>query len=283
MFTNVGAKLKLGAWVVLGVGCIASIVLGILCFVTAGQLNQTFSSFDMIIGGYGGGSRPGTGLVFIGIFIILFGTVLSYVCALLVHGFAQILKNTQKLADEGAAEAPTSIAQEFTEAFKNAKPQVQPQPQMQNQAPYYPQTGERPAAPAQNAPFYGTPVPAAPAENVQAQAAPVYGTPVNTAPVQEAPAQEAPVPAQEITPAEAKAPVQEIPVETAETEAPVQEAPAEEAPAQAPESEIPAEEPAEESKPAAPAEKQMKYCGMCGAPNDSANAFCQKCGNKFVR
>ena len=109
MFSNLTSKLKLSAWIVMGIGVVSSIFGGVVCFVVGGQINQLYglySDFSDLFGSGYGSRSSGAGAVFIicGVFIILFGCFLSYVVALLINGYARIVDNTAILA--GTQEEP---------------------------------------------------------------------------------------------------------------------------------------------------------------------------------
>ena len=121
MFKNVGTRLKLSAWIVFGIGSIASIVIAIICFTTAHSINSLYS--DLMGFGMRQSSGAGGGLVAAGILILLFGIFLSYVLALMVWGFGSIVKDTQKLAgDTNENKEPQSLKEEFAEAFSSVRP-----------------------------------------------------------------------------------------------------------------------------------------------------------------
>lgn len=300
MFNNVSSKLKLSAWIVLGIGVICSLILGIICFVVAGQLNSTVMGIQDFFGTASRGPRPGGIFVLIGILLIIFGTVLSYVLALLVHGYAQIMENSRNGKPEEKEPMKDTLrkAAQFG-AYPAALPpqQAYGQPQFRQEPP----VAEPPQAPVygqQPAPAYAPPQ--AP-EYVQPQA-PVYQQPqYNPMPAPEAVS--APVPEAEMkaAPEVVSAPASEVEVktelksaaeelqkeETAAAEVPVtNEAPAEETPAvEAPvTNEIPAAETAADESPKEEAEQEKKQdtrvCPNCGAEIDAQAVFCKKCGAK---
>ena len=287
MFRNISAKIKLSAWVVLIIGGLCSLISGIICFVLAGQLNAAYYGISGMFSSYSRGGAPGTSLVFIGIFIIIFGGILSYVAALLVHGYAQIIKNTQVMAGNAGGEAgkEPSIKGLFTEAFHTAGPQpadpAYAQPAPQPQAPVY-----TAPAPQPQTPVYTAPAPQ-PADPAYAQPAPQPQAPVYTAP--------APQP---VTPPEVfEQPETVFVKESEEAEAVAQPAAEAAGAAVQPETEAAeaAEQPETEAAGAAvqpeteaaeataqpEAEEAEAFCEVCGRKIPEGAAFCSGCGTKL--
>ena len=128
MFTNTGSKLKVAAKAVLVIGIILSLFLGIVFIVLGGGLNASLRGLtsgysDLFGGALEGALRVpsyGTPLIFLGIFTILFGVVISYVVALLVQGYGQIVENTSILAGKPEGEAPF-VPAPVNQVWQNAK------------------------------------------------------------------------------------------------------------------------------------------------------------------
>ena len=175
MFNNVSGKLKICSWVVLIIGSVSSIVGGILCFSLANTINQVSSlSSYSLFDASPRSSGAGTGVVFLGIAVIVFGIALSYVFALLVRGFGQIVNNTQTLVvrsyqnDSDASAKPVRTAEAFKTPAASA-PIVEPK------ADVIPDPEPAPAAtPIVEAP---APEPEAPAAGQQVKYCGQCGTP----------------------------------------------------------------------------------------------------------
>lgn len=76
MFDNIGQKIKSVAVTVLCVGIIASFIVGLITL---------FSGEDW---------------AFYGIFIIVIGVILSWVCSLMTYGYGQLIENSDKLVSQ---------------------------------------------------------------------------------------------------------------------------------------------------------------------------------------
>ncbi len=272
MFSKVGDKLKVSAWAVLGIVGILSLFSGIMCIVLGGQLNSSFSGISDIFGGYGYRSPSyGTPFIILGIFIILFGAVIAYICALIIRGYGIIVNSTQKLAggnpdDGGNPEELKAMFQDTFAVKQTNAPQAAPYTApVQNPAPAPVQTPTPAPAPVVTPAPAVTPTPApvvtpapvaapAPAPVEVPKAAPVEDLEPVEVPADILNEQEAPV--EEIT---------EVPEEAVETE-------------EAPEAEVIPEEAPAAPQPEANA---VRFCNKCGAPVEPEYAFCMKCGNKL--
>ncbi len=84
MFDNIGQKIKSVAIAVLSVGIIVSVIFG---FITM------FSDESMS---------------FFGIFIIVIGSILSWVCALMTYGFGHLIENSDKLVAQNSTKTNSS-------------------------------------------------------------------------------------------------------------------------------------------------------------------------------
>ncbi len=275
MFKEVGKRLKLSAWIVFGIGSIASIVMGIVCFSIAGSIRRAFGGIDELFGeiGYGGSGPQTGGIVVLGIFIIIFGIILSYICALMVHGYGKIVENTDYLAAKNGADPnrQASFSEEVRGAFphqeKQYAPPYQGRPSQQGhtQAPPYVNPQQDPRAYSQ-APAY-TPEPRSYAPTPEYRPEPKAYAPEPA--YRPEPKAYAPEPEYRPEP-KAYAPEPEYMPETEYIPEP-----------QAFETEVVSAPEPEVSAPQELQKPQVKYCGHCGSPNEIDYAFCLNCGSKL--
>lgn len=87
MFENIGGKIKRIAEIETWIGIILSIMFGLSMMSNEGEY------------------------VFLGLFIIVFGSLISWTTSLLIYGFGQLIDNTDKLVAQ--SKIPTSIESEI--------------------------------------------------------------------------------------------------------------------------------------------------------------------------
>ncbi|MBR3244684.1 MAG: zinc-ribbon domain-containing protein [Parasporobacterium sp.] len=254
MFNNVSSKIKISAWVVLIIGIIASIVLGIICISTGAQVNQLLNYSNSFFGMGGSPSGSGTGLILGGIAIIIFGSIMSYVFALLVRGFGQIVFNTQSIA---------SHAYGNNQRGQNSAPASHPAPASASQPAPVHQSAVTPAPV-----FERQPVSAEQPKNAETfERQPARTESPKTAePFESQPNFMKPQP--EVQQPAARPEMERATEATQQAEAEVPQKP--EDPQQT--------EGLQEPKTS---QEQPVFCGQCGAKNEASYTFCMKCGSKL--
>lgn len=89
MFTNIGGKIMGLARFIAWLGIILSIIYGVLTIVATSQISS-FSGGSFNMGGYG---------VLGGILTMIIGSVISWLCSLVLYGFGQLVQDMNTTAN----------------------------------------------------------------------------------------------------------------------------------------------------------------------------------------
>jgi len=109
MYSNVGGKIKIFAQVVAWVGIIGSAIGGIYSIGTGFEMLD--SPFTRSIG---------TGMVILGLFLPISGSLSSYVLSLFLYGFGELIENMSETA-RNTANTTASLENEATEILESGE------------------------------------------------------------------------------------------------------------------------------------------------------------------
>ena len=90
MFNNIGGKIKALAKILCWIGIVASIITGIAA-ISAGT-NTLMANTVMVNGSYAYVSGPAVGIT-----IIIFGSLASWIGSFFAYGFGQLIENTDEI------------------------------------------------------------------------------------------------------------------------------------------------------------------------------------------
>jgi len=93
MFKNIGKKIKVLAKVLCWIGIVCSIIIGLLVIIAglAGGVTADVGDSSVAV--------SGVVAVIIGIFIIIFGVLCSWIGSFTTYGFGEIVDNVKKIND----------------------------------------------------------------------------------------------------------------------------------------------------------------------------------------
>lgn len=103
MFKNEGSKLKIFSWAVFIIGCVWSVFLAVILFVVGGTMNSIYS-YSLGYPSSGGGGI----FIALGVITLLLGAAVSYLAALVISGFGQIINNTNIIAAQSSGNSNTA-------------------------------------------------------------------------------------------------------------------------------------------------------------------------------
>lgn len=86
MFSNIGGKIKGLAKFICWLGIIISVVAGIVLIISARHSDGYYSYTD-------------TNMIIVGIIVMVFGSVLSWIGSFVLYGFGELVDNSSKLVE----------------------------------------------------------------------------------------------------------------------------------------------------------------------------------------
>lgn len=98
MFENIGGKIKTLATVLCAIGIIVSVITG----------------FSLLM------ALSNTGLGFIGLIIMIVGSLFSWISSFFIYGFGQLIDNTATMTDNNASQTQTASAPISTPSYFKA-------------------------------------------------------------------------------------------------------------------------------------------------------------------